>query len=121
LTFKRLLDCTVVAELEFFCEPFESGFKDEEEPFSQPFSPTLELEPRSSLLLDEISPIGSGAELLDSPLQATNKTAESNNAAKYFTEPPVTSIVFAKFKLLKQKTILFQIEKGGQRPPCINI
>jgi hypothetical protein len=38
------------------------------------------------LLLDEISPIGSGAELLDSSPQATNKTAENNNAAKYFTE-----------------------------------
>jgi hypothetical protein len=29
---------------------------------------------------------GAGAELLDSSPQATNKTAESNNAAKYFTE-----------------------------------
>jgi hypothetical protein len=50
------------------------------------FSATEELEPSSSLLLDEISPIESGAELLDSSPQATNKTAESNNATKYFTE-----------------------------------
>jgi hypothetical protein len=54
--------------------------------FLESFWEDEDAEPLSSLLLDEISPIGSGAELLDSSPQATNKAATVNNTKNFFTE-----------------------------------
>jgi hypothetical protein len=63
-------------------------FVDEDETLLLDLSPLPSLVP--SLLLrislDEDSFSGSTKLLLSSSPQATNKTAESNNAAKYFTE-----------------------------------
>jgi hypothetical protein len=82
-----LLDSTTLELLFLLLTELEEFFSATEElDFLESFWEDEEAEPLSSLLLDEISPIGSGTELLDSSPQATNKTAENNNAAKYFTE-----------------------------------
>ena len=62
-----------LTELELFCESSPDFTKLEEF-----FSATEELEPSSSLLLDEISPTKSGAELLDSSLHATKIQSAAN-------------------------------------------
>ena len=48
------------------------------------FSAAEELEPSSSLLLDEISPIGSGAELLDSSPHAASRARRMDRANYIF-------------------------------------
>ncbi|WP_073321896.1 hypothetical protein [Fibrobacter sp. UWOV1] len=63
-------------------------FVDEDETLLLDLSPLPSLVPSPLLRisLDEDSFSGSTKLLLSSSPQATNKTAESNNAAKYFTE-----------------------------------
>ena len=89
-----LLDFGVALEEDFTTLLLESSFLTEE----LLLSPLTELE-EFLVVAEELdsfaistdeddSPLGSGAgaELLDSSPQATNKTAESNNTTKYFTE-----------------------------------
>jgi hypothetical protein len=72
---------------EFFSDTEELDFL---ESFCEDEDASLSLpeEPLSSLLLDEISPIGSGAELLDSSPHATSRARRMDRAKalKIFTE-----------------------------------
>ena len=70
-----LLESSFLTEEEDCLSSLEVGFAEELDSFV--FSTEEDDSPLGS---------GAGAELLDSSPQATNKTAESNSAAKYFTE-----------------------------------
>jgi hypothetical protein len=94
LEFTLLLDSSFLLDEDFTTLLLESSFLTEEQLLSlltelEEFLVVAEeLDSLDFSTDEEDSSLGSGAgaELLDSSPQATNKTAEINNAAKYFTE-----------------------------------